>query len=63
MTKRNKEDFESSAKCWVCDNDYIDNDVEVRDYCHITGKYRGSSLSDFNINLKLNHTIPAYFTT
>ena len=41
MAKENNEDFENSSKCWICDNDYIDGDVKVRDHCHITGKYRG----------------------
>ena len=40
MTKEDDEDFENSAKCRICDNDYIDNDVNVIDHCHITGKYR-----------------------
>ena len=40
MTKEDNEDFENSTKCWICDNDYIDTDVKVRDHCHITGKYR-----------------------
>ena len=35
MTKKDNEDFE---KFWVCDNDYIDTDVKVRDHCHTTGK-------------------------
>ena len=39
----------------ICDNDYIDGDVKVRDYCHISGKYRGSAYRDCNINLRLNH--------
>ena len=34
--------FINSAKFWICENDYIDNDVKVRDHCHITRKYRGS---------------------
>ena len=46
MTKEDNEDFEKSTKCWVCDNDYIDGDVKVRDHCHITGKYRGSAHRD-----------------
>ena len=37
------------TKCWICDNDYIDNNVKVRDHCHITGKYRGSVHRDCNI--------------
>ena len=54
MTKEDNADFKNSIKCWICDTDYIDNDVKVRDHCHTTGKYRGSSLRDCNINLKLN---------
>ena len=37
MTKDNA-DFKNPTKCWICDNDYVDNDVKVKDHCHITGK-------------------------
>ena len=43
MTKKYNEDFKNSIKCWICGNDYVDNDVNVRNHCHITGKYRGSA--------------------
>ena len=53
MTKKDNEDFENSTKCWICDNDYIDNDVKFRDHhCHITGKCKGSAHRDCNINVK-----------
>ena len=60
MTKEDNEKFmHSNNKCWICDNDYVDNDVKVRDYCHnIAGKYRSSAHRDCNINLKLNRKIP-----
>ena len=45
MTKKDNEDFENSTKCQICDNDYTDNDVKVKDHCHITGKCRGSVIS------------------
>ena len=61
MTKQEKEDFQNLTKCWICDNDYIDNDVKVRDHCHITGKYGGSAYRDCNINAKLNYNIPVVF--
>ena len=61
MTKEDNEDFESSTKFWICDKDYIDAYVKLRDYCHITEKYRGSAHSDCNINVKLNHKIPVVF--
>ena len=38
IAKKDNEDFENSTKCWICDNDYIDGDVKVRDHCHITAK-------------------------
>ena len=61
MANEDNEDFENSTKCWICDNDYIDGDVNVRDHCHMAGKYRGSARSDCNTNLKLNHKIPVVF--
>ena len=27
MTKKENADFQSSTKCWICDNDYVDNGV------------------------------------
>ena len=42
MAKKDDEDIEKYTKCQVCDNDYIDGKVRVKDHFHITGKYRGS---------------------
>ena len=41
--------------------DYVENDVIVRNHCHITGEYRGSAHKDCNINLELNNEIPVVF--
>ena len=60
MTNEDNEDFKNSSKCWICDNDYIDNDVKVRDHCHITEKCRAVH-RDCNINVKLNDKIPVIF--
>ena len=61
MTKEDNEDFKSPPKCWICDNDYVDTDVKVRDHCHITEKYRGCAHRGCSINFKLNHKIPILF--
>ena len=61
MTNEDNKDFENSTKCRICDNDYVDTDVKVRDHCHITGKYRGSAHRDCNIIVKLNQKIPVVF--
>ena len=51
MTKEDNEAFENSTKCWICDNDYIDGAVKVRNHYHITEKYRCSAHRDCNINV------------
>ena len=61
MTREYDEDFKNSIKCWICDDDYIDTNVKIRDYCHIIGTYRGSANRDCNINIRLNHKIPIVF--
>ena len=45
----------------MCGIDYVDNNIKVRDHCHITGKYRGAAHADCNINLKLNNKIAIVF--
>ena len=35
--------------------------LEVRDHCHITGKYRGAAHWSCNVNLKLSEKIPVIF--
>ena len=61
MTIEDNDDFENSTKFWICDNDYVDNDIKVRDHCHITGKNRGSAHRVCYVNLKLNHKILVVF--
>ena len=61
MKKHFNKELVMTKKDWTCENDYIYNDVKVRVYCHITGKYRGSSHRDCNINVKLNHKIAVVF--
>ena len=61
MTNEDNKDFENSTKCWICDNDCIDNDFKVGGHCHIIGNYRGSAHRDCNIILKLNHKILVAF--
>ena len=61
ITKEDDEFFKNSNKCWIFDNVYVNGNVDVRDHCHITRKYRGSACRDCNINVKLNNKIPIVF--
>ena len=53
--------FPSSNKCWIFDKLFTDEDKQVRDHDHITGKYRGSAHSGYIINLKLTKKVPVLF--
>ena len=64
MTEENKLDFESANYCHICKNRYSEEDIRVRDHCHITGNYRGSAHQDCNLKLRLSPTniqIPVFF--
>ena len=43
MTKKNEQDFDKAEECHICGKAYYEDDIHVRDHCHVTGKYRGSA--------------------
>ena len=61
MIKEDNENFESSTKCWICDNSFVESNVKVRDHCCVTGKYRGASHVDCNIKVSWKYKSPAVF--
>ena len=61
LTPEDREDFKRSTKCFICEEEYKDDDVRVRDHCHITGKYRGSAHQKCNVNFTLTNKIPVIF--
>ena len=38
MTKENEDKFQKAEECHICNKQYTDKDIRVRDHCHITGK-------------------------
>ena len=64
MTEENETDFQKTTKCYICDLQYTDKDIRVRDHCHITGEFRGSAHQDCNLKLRIkpeNIKIPVIF--
>ena len=53
MTKEDENKFQKAIKCHICDQQYTDKDIRVRDHCHITGKFRGSAHQDCNLKLQI----------
>ena len=58
MTKGDDEDFKSATKFILY---YIDANVKLRYHCHISEKYGGSTLRDYNSNVKVSHKTPNVF--
>ena len=58
MTKEENENFDSSTKCWICNNTSVEGDVKVRDDCHV----RGAAHRDCNINVSLTRKFLSRFT-
>ena len=64
MTEENEVDFQKATNCHICDRQYQDKDIRVRDHCHITGEFRGSAHQDCNLRLQINPEtikIPVFF--
>ena len=59
MTDEDEESFQRAEECYICKRPYITDDVIVRDYCEITGKYRGSAHE--KCSLSLTNKIPVVF--
>ena len=51
MTKKDEEKFKKAEECYICNKN---EDIRVRDHCHITGKYRGSAHQECNLQIRLN---------
>ena len=54
MTKEDEKEFNKAEECHICNIKYNDDDIKVRDHCHITGKYRGSAHQECNLQLRVN---------
>ena len=53
MTENDEMCFKLMDKCHICDKEYTDKDVHVRDHCHITRKFRGSAHQECNLKLRI----------
>ena len=61
MSAEDEQRLQSSNKCLVCDKLFNVGDNQIRDHCHITGKYRGSAhwvVTLSYIDWKVSHNIP-----
>ena len=58
MTPDEVEDYTDSTNCHICNGQLGDD--KVRDHCHVTGKYRGTTHSNCNTNYRLPKVFPVF---
>ena len=58
MSEKEEEEFQSSNICWKLEKLIDNNDENVRNHYHVTGKFRGVAHWSCNINLQLTKKVP-----
>ena len=63
MTEEEENLFTKSSNCWICKKSINNNNNEenVRDHCHVTGKFRGAAHRKFNVNFQLTKKVLVIF--
>ena len=61
MSEKEEQHFQSSKICWICEKLIDDDDENIRDHCHVTGKSRGAAYWSCNTNLQLTKKFPVIF--
>ena len=52
--------FQKSNNCWIC-KIFINNEENIRDNCHITGKSKEAAHRNCNVNFQLTKKVPVIF--
>lgn len=62
MSKEEILEYDNATLCAICEKPFTENDIKVRDHCHLTGKKRfGAAHSKCNLNYKVPTFIPIMF--
>ena len=59
LTNMEEEKFAAATECHICQKYFTEDNV--RDHCHITGKYRGAVHNKCNRTFRLTDKIPVIF--
>ena len=61
ITDQEEASHKREITCWICDEKFAHENYKVRDHCHFTGKYRGASHNNCNLEAKRPDFMPFYF--
>nr|XP_024218675.1 uncharacterized protein LOC112211371 [Halyomorpha halys] len=49
ISSEEEQDWTTSKTCYMCQNVFTENNIKVRDHCHLTGTYLGPSCNNCNL--------------
>nr|XP_024218076.1 uncharacterized protein LOC106687159 [Halyomorpha halys] len=49
ISSEEEQDWTTSETCYMCQNAFTENNIKVRDHCHLTGTYLGPSCNNCNL--------------
>ena len=61
MSKEEEHLFQQSNSRWICKKLFDNDEEKVRDYYHVTGKFRGAAHRNCNTNFQLAKNVPVIF--
>ena len=63
ITKKEEQDFQKATVCHICESSFSDEEeeVKVRDHCHLTGRFRGAAHSKCNLKFRVPSFYPVIF--
>ena len=61
LTKQQQEAFRNAKFCHICENPFSQDELRMRDHCHLSGRYRGPAHLGCNLNYKDSYVIPIVF--
>ena len=61
MNEEEEHLFQQINSCWIYKKLTDNHDEKVRDYCHVTGKFRGAAHWSCNVNFQLNKNVSVMF--
>ena len=61
LTRKEEIDYNKQKICYIYKKEFDKKNYKVRDYCHYTGKYRGTVHNVCNLRYKIPNEVPAVF--
>ena len=53
LTDEEEIQFQEDTRCHICQQDFKEDDVKVRDHCHVLGIYRSAAHESCNLNYRI----------